>query len=175
MRLLRRGLRLLSSRLCLCLSMRNLVASCPLAPLLLFASRLPAGCRVACFHGCRVACCRLPKPRVTFCCAAASRVHPQPPLFVCASWLLHPCSLTAGCVIAVTDVQASLSSKRSCLWRRHDCDCRPRRSSSSWCCCPWHHCHCYHPSPSLSTSLPVAPSPLSSSSLPDTQLFLVPS
>ena len=47
---------------------RGSVASCPWVPLFLFASHLPAGCRVAC--------CRVPPPRFTFCCAAASRVHP---------------------------------------------------------------------------------------------------
>ena len=44
------------------------VASCPLEPLFPFASRSLASCCVAC--------CRAPLPRVTFCCAAASRVHP---------------------------------------------------------------------------------------------------
>ena len=44
------------------------VASCSWVPLFPFAFRLPAGCRVAC--------CRVPPPRFTFCCAAASRVHP---------------------------------------------------------------------------------------------------
>ena len=47
---------------------RGSVASCSWVPLFPFASRLPAGCRVAC--------CRVPPPRFTFCCAAASRVHP---------------------------------------------------------------------------------------------------
>jgi hypothetical protein len=42
-------------------------AFCPLAPLLPFASHLPAGCRIAC--------CRVPPPRVTFRCAAASHVQ----------------------------------------------------------------------------------------------------
>jgi hypothetical protein len=43
------------------------IASCPLAPLLSFASRLPAGCRIACCH--------VPPPRVTFRHAAAARIH----------------------------------------------------------------------------------------------------
>ena len=43
------------------------VASCPLAPLLPFASRLPAGCRIAC--------CRVPPPRIIFRRAATSRVQ----------------------------------------------------------------------------------------------------
>ncbi len=42
-------------------------AFCPLAPLLPFASHSPAGCRVAC--------CRVPPPRITFRRAAASRVQ----------------------------------------------------------------------------------------------------
>jgi len=46
---------------------RGPVAFCPLAPLLPFASHSPAGCRVAC--------CRVPPPRVTFRRAAASRVQ----------------------------------------------------------------------------------------------------
>jgi hypothetical protein len=50
--------------------------------LLSFASRLPAGCRIAC-------CCVLP-PCVTFRWAAAARIHPpRPLLFVHASWLLR--------------------------------------------------------------------------------------
>ncbi len=49
------------------LAYRGPVAFCPLAPLLLFASHSPAGCRVAC--------CRVPPPRVTFHRAAASRVQ----------------------------------------------------------------------------------------------------
>jgi hypothetical protein len=52
-------------------------ASCLLAPLLPFVSRLPAGCHIAC--------CRVPPPHVTFRHAAATRVHPQPLLFVRAS------------------------------------------------------------------------------------------
>ena len=47
--------------------------------LLSFASRLPAGCRIAC--------CRVLPPCVTFCRAAAARIHPRPLLFVHASWL----------------------------------------------------------------------------------------
>jgi hypothetical protein len=47
---------------------RGSVAFCPRAPLFPFASHSPAGCRVVC--------CRVPPPRFTFCCAAASRVHP---------------------------------------------------------------------------------------------------
>ena len=43
------------------------VAFCPLATLLPFASHLPASCRVPC--------CRVPPPRVTFRRAAASRVQ----------------------------------------------------------------------------------------------------
>ncbi len=46
---------------------RSPVAFCLLAPLLPFASHSPAGCRVAC--------CRVPPPRITFCCAATSRVQ----------------------------------------------------------------------------------------------------
>ena len=46
---------------------RGPVAFCPLAPLLPFASHSPAGCRVAC--------CRVPPPRVTFRRAAAARVQ----------------------------------------------------------------------------------------------------
>jgi hypothetical protein len=46
---------------------RGPVAFCLLAPLLPFASHLPAGCRVAC--------CRVPPPRVTFRRTAASRVQ----------------------------------------------------------------------------------------------------
>ncbi len=68
----RRCLHLSSSRLCLRFSLLNAhrgpVASSPLVPLYPFASRSSAGCHVAC--------CRVPPPRVTFCCAAASRVHP---------------------------------------------------------------------------------------------------
>ena len=48
-------------------------------PLLSFASRSPAGCRIAC--------CRVPPPRVTFCWVAAACIHPRPLLFVHASWL----------------------------------------------------------------------------------------
>ena len=80
------------------------VASCPLAPLFLFASRSPAGFWIAC-------CCVTP-PRVTFYCAASSRVHPWPPLFVLASCLscckyshrLHLSTrrhLATGCVVVV--------------------------------------------------------------------------
>ena len=47
---------------------RGSVASFPRAPLFPFASRSSAGCRVAC--------CCVPPPCFTFCCAAASRVHP---------------------------------------------------------------------------------------------------
>ena len=47
------------------------VASCPLVPLFPFASHLPAGCCIAC--------CRVHLPRIIFCCAAASCVHPCPP------------------------------------------------------------------------------------------------
>jgi hypothetical protein len=46
---------------------RGPVAFCPLAPLLPFASHSLAGCRVAC--------CRVPPPFVTFRRAAASRVQ----------------------------------------------------------------------------------------------------
>ena len=85
------------------------VASCPLVPLLPFASRMPAGCRIAC-------CCVSP-PRVTFRRTAAACVHPRPLLFVCASWLSRRISslrlllstrrrLTTGCVVAVADAQA---------------------------------------------------------------------
>jgi len=78
-------------------------------PLLLFAYRSPAGCCVAC--------CRMPLPCITFCRAATSCVYPQPPIFVCASWLLCSNSLhglcflmrrrlTAGCVVVATNAQA---------------------------------------------------------------------
>jgi hypothetical protein len=43
------------------------VTFCPLVPLLPFASHLPAGCRITC--------CRVPPPRITFCRTAASRVQ----------------------------------------------------------------------------------------------------
>ncbi len=46
---------------------RGPVASCPLAPLLLFATRLPAGCRVTC--------CRVLPPRIIFQRTATSRVQ----------------------------------------------------------------------------------------------------
>jgi hypothetical protein len=85
----RRCLCLSSFRLCLCLSTCNLVASCPMAPLLTFATHLLVGCRVAC--------CRVPPPCVTVRRAAISRVHPQPPFYICASWLLHCTSLHRLC------------------------------------------------------------------------------
>ena len=86
------------------------IASCLLAPLLPFVSRLLAGCRIACCH--------VPPPRVTFCRTAVARVHPRPLLFVCSSWLSrrisshHLClstrrHLTTGCVVTVADAQAS--------------------------------------------------------------------
>jgi hypothetical protein len=61
----------------------------------------------------------MPPSCVTFCRAAAARVHPQPFLFVCASWLSRRISshrlrlstrrrLTTGCVVAIVDAQASL-------------------------------------------------------------------
>jgi hypothetical protein len=143
------------------------IASCLLGPLLPFASRLPAGCRIAC--------CRAPPPRITFCRAAAARVHPRPLPFVRASWLLRRISshrlrlltrrrLTTGCVVTVADAQASLPSMRRRLRRRCNCDCHPRRTLSSWRCCP--RCHrCQRPLPSLSSSsYPVAPLPSSSAS-----------
>ena len=84
----------------------------------------------------------MPPPCITFCCAAASRIHHQPPFYVRASWLSlrisshHLClltrrRLTTGCVIAVTDMQALLPSmcRRHCRCR--DCDCCPRHSLSS--------------------------------------------
>ena len=126
------------------------VASCPLMPLLPFASCFPAGCPVAC--------CCMPPPCITF--AAASRVHPQPPLFICASWLLHCISLhrlcistcrhlTTGCVVAVSNMQASSPSMHRHLSHRRDCKWCPRCLSSSWhhcpCCCrciPSRRCHC---------------------------------
>jgi hypothetical protein len=94
---------------------RGPIASCLLAPLLPFVSRLPAGCRIACCH--------VPTPCVPFCYAAAARVHPQPLLFVRASWLLRCISshrlrpltrrrLTTGCVVAVANAQASSPSSR---------------------------------------------------------------
>ena len=65
----------------------------------------------------------VPPPRITFRCAAAVRVHPRPLLFVRASWLSRRISLhglrlsthrrlTTGCVVAITDAQASLPSSR---------------------------------------------------------------
>ena len=75
------------------------VASCLLAHLLPFAFRTQAGCRIAC------------------CCTAAARIHSQPLLFVCTSWLSNRISshhlclkmcrrLTTGCVVTVTNAQA---------------------------------------------------------------------
>jgi len=98
-----------SASKCSTLAYRGPIASCPLVPLLLFASRLPAGCHIAC--------CRVPLPHITFRCAATARVHPQPLLFVRASWLsrcisLHRLRLSTrrhlmtGCVVTVTDAQA---------------------------------------------------------------------
>ena len=60
----------------------------------------------------------MPPPCVTFRCAAAARIHPQPFLFVRASWLSRRISshclclltrrrLTTGCVVAIVDAQAS--------------------------------------------------------------------
>jgi hypothetical protein len=49
------------------LAYRGPVAFCPLAPLLPFASHSPAGCRVACCH--------VPPPCVTFRCAAPSCIQ----------------------------------------------------------------------------------------------------
>ena len=47
---------------------RGSITSCPRTPLFPFASRLPAGCHVTC--------CRVPPPCFTFCCTAASCIHP---------------------------------------------------------------------------------------------------
>ena len=100
------------------LAYRGPVASCPLAPLLPFASRTPAGCYIAC--------CCVPLPRVTFRRTAAAHVHPRPLLFVRdprpllfvhASWLSHQISLhclhlltrrrlMTGSVVADADAQA---------------------------------------------------------------------
>ena len=56
---------------------RGPVASCPLVPLLPFASRLPAGCCVAC--------CRVPPPRI-----ALQPSWPLPPLCRCHRWWWPP-------------------------------------------------------------------------------------
>ena len=125
-----------------------------MAPLLPFVSCSPAGCRIAC-------CCVHP-PHVTFCCVAS---HARPLLFVHAIWLSRRISLhrlrlltrrrlTTGCVVAV------LMRRRLC--RCNDCDCHPRRSiPSSWRHCPRRH-HRQRPSPSSSLSYPVVPLPWSS-------------
>ena len=94
---------------------RGPIASCLLAPLLPFVSCLPAGCRIAC--------CRVPPPCVTFRRTAATRVQSQPLLFDRTGWLSRRISshrlrlstrrrLTTGCVVAVADVQASLPLSR---------------------------------------------------------------
>jgi hypothetical protein len=96
-----------------------------------FASRLPAGCRIAC--------CRVPSPRVTFCRAAAARIHPLPFLFVHASWLL--CRISSHRLRLSTRrsfllISPSLYLIVACEWcvRRTGLDCRQ--------CC---HCHLIPP------------------------------
>ena len=106
----------------------------------------------------------MPPPCITFCRAAASRVHPQPPFFVRASWLLRRTSLnrlhlstrlhlTTDCVVAITDAQASLPLMRRRLCRRCNCNCRPRHLLSSW------HCWLLPLSLSMSVAIVVIISP----------------
>jgi len=119
---------------------------CPLAPLLPFASRSSAGCRVTC---CRVPLLRqlLPCSRLTHL-SSTHLLHsrqlvvpshlstPPPPLDMLPphNWLR----------VAITNVRMSLLSLRRRLCRRCDCDCHPCRLSStlsSWRHRP-HCCHC---------------------------------
>ena len=97
--------------------------------LLTFASHSPAGCCVAF--------CRVPLPGITFHHATASCVHPQPPsLFAPAGCCIAPlCTasasrrtaasrLTTGCVVVVTEAQASLPVIAIvALVHRHHCRC----------------------------------------------------
>ncbi len=97
-------------------------------PILSFASRLLAGCCIAC--------CRVPPPRVTFRRAeAATRIHPRPLLFVHASWLSRHISshrLHLSTRRSFLLISPSLYSIVVCEWcvRRTGLDCRQ--------CC---HCH----------------------------------
>ena len=118
-----------STSKCATSAYRGPITSHPLAPLLLFASCLPAGCRIAC--------CRVPPTSITFCCTAAARVHPQPLLFVRASWL-------NGCRIAFTSLHTASASQRATTsrlavslplpMRRRSCRqcCRPSRCGNYW-------------------------------------------
>jgi len=94
------------------LAYRGPITSCLLAPLLPFASRLLAGCRIACCH--------VPPPRITFRCAAAPCIHPRPLFFVRAS-----CCCVASLRTASTSRRAA-TSQLAVLSpsQMHRCSCR---------------------------------------------------
>ncbi len=77
-----------------------------LLPLAHFSPQLPLVCRLVIMlhliaqH----------PPCISFCCAAASHVHPQPPAFICTGWLLHCISLRCLCLPS--------SSQHHCLLTR---------------------------------------------------------
>jgi hypothetical protein len=135
---------------------RGLVAFCPLAPLLPFASHSPAGCRITY--------CRVPPPRVTFRRAAASRVQTMATArhavaiivdfvvrflsqlsLISSSVAPSPSSSTSSSVAPLQLSSSTLSSVA------------PSQSSMT--------SSSVAPSPSLPTSLPLAPLPSSSISL----------
>ena len=138
-------LRISSSRLCLCLYMRNLGLLRPCR--LLSTGASPPICLLfAVWLSHRL----VPPPCVTFCRAAAARIHPRPLLFVHASWLSRRISLhrlrlstcrclTTGCVVAIANAQPSMRRR---LCRCQDCNCHPCCKLSSW------RCHPRCPSPS---------------------------
>ncbi len=80
-----------------------------LLPLAHFSSQLPLVCRLVIMlhliaqH----------PPCITFCCAAASHVHPQFPAFICTGWLLHCISLRCLCLLSSSHHHRLLA--RCCL------------------------------------------------------------
>jgi hypothetical protein len=75
-------------------------------PVVYFSSWLPLFCRLVVMSHIIA----LPPPCITFCCAAASCVHPLPPAFICTCWL--PRCISSRCL-------CPLSSRQHCRLLTH--------------------------------------------------------